>query len=370
MRKLGPVEIREIATGAALMGAGGGGNPEVGMLMAISAVNEHGPVTLLSPEEVADDAVVTSPSGIGAPAVSLEKFPNGSEFKLMMAKMTGLLGHPVDAVFPIEAGGINSMIPLIVGAKLGLPVVDADGMGRAFPELQMSTLALAGHSICPIVMADEKDNLVEIHTDSPYDAEKFARAVTVQMGATAQSISDTTTGKALRADGVLNIITQCQKIGHLIHHLEDFATPQAALAALLDLTHGTRMLTAKITDIQHVTKAGFNFGTVTFTGIAGDADRTGTLEFQNENIVFKVDDTVIATAPDLITLIDTETLMPVTNEELRYGKRVHVLGLPCDPKWRTPAGIDCVGPRYFKYDLDYLPIETRIAQAQAKGVID
>lgn len=68
--------------------------------------------------------------------------------------------------------------------------------------------------------------------------------------------------------------------------------------------------------------------------------------------------------------MDTETLAPVTNEELKYGKRVYVLGLPADEKWRTPAGIDCVGPRYFKYDLDYVPVEQRIKAAREKGVID
>ncbi|KRL85776.1 hypothetical protein FC50_GL001167 [Lacticaseibacillus pantheris DSM 15945 = JCM 12539 = NBRC 106106] len=370
MRQIGVEELRDIATGAALMGAGGGGNPEVGKLMAIAAVREHGPVSLLDPSEVPDDFLVTSPSGIGAPAVGLEKFPNGSEFELMMNKLREILGRDVDAVFPIEAGGINSMIPFIVGAKLGLPVVDADGMGRAFPELQMSTLALAGHRICPLILADEKGNLVQIDVDSPHDAEKFARAVTVEMGATSQSVSDTTTGDALRNDGVLGIITKCQKIGHLIRHLGDYPTPASALAALLDVTNGQRMFTAKITDIKHVTKSGFNFGTVLFSGIDGDSGRMGQLEFQNENIVFSVSGTVVATAPDLITLIDTETLDPVTNEELRYGKRVHVLGLPADDKWRTPAGIECVGPRYFKYDIDYQPVEELVAEAQKKGVID
>ena len=36
-----------------------------------------------------------------------------------------------------EVGGMNSIEPLLVGARLGLPVIDADGMGRAFPELQV-----------------------------------------------------------------------------------------------------------------------------------------------------------------------------------------------------------------------------------------
>ncbi len=41
------------------------------------------------------------------------------------------------AVMSAEIGGLNSMEPLVVAAKTGLPVVDCDGMGRAFPELQV-----------------------------------------------------------------------------------------------------------------------------------------------------------------------------------------------------------------------------------------
>ena len=41
---------------------------------------------------------------------------------------------------PAETGGINSFAPLVAGANLGLPVLDADGMGRAFPELQVCHL--------------------------------------------------------------------------------------------------------------------------------------------------------------------------------------------------------------------------------------
>ena len=57
MRKIGIPEIEDIATGAALLGAGGGGDPYVGKLVAIGAVQECGPVTLLDPAEVPDDAL-------------------------------------------------------------------------------------------------------------------------------------------------------------------------------------------------------------------------------------------------------------------------------------------------------------------------
>ena len=48
----------------------------------------------------------------------------------------------VSAILCIEAGGLNSTIPFVAAAKLGLPIVDGDAMGRAFPELQMVSFTL------------------------------------------------------------------------------------------------------------------------------------------------------------------------------------------------------------------------------------
>ena len=73
-----------------------------------------------------------------------------------------------------------------------------------------------------------------------------------------------------------------------------------------------------------------------------------------------VDGRICATVPDLICLVDTETFTPVTTEALKYGKRVMVTGLKCYDMWRTQAGLELVGPRYFGLDTDYIPLEERV----------
>jgi DUF917 family protein len=74
---------------------------------------------------------------------------------------------------------------------------------------------------------------------------------------------------------------------------------------------------------------------------------------------------VLASVPDLIIVLDSETAEPVTTEDIRYGFRVTVISAPCDPRWRTPAGLALVGPRYFGYDFDYRPVEERVRQEAA-----
>ena len=81
MRKIGIHEIEDIALGAALLGAGGGGDPYVGKLVAIGAIQECGPVTLLDPEEVPDDALVVPIAMMGAPTVLVEKPLAGMSIK-------------------------------------------------------------------------------------------------------------------------------------------------------------------------------------------------------------------------------------------------------------------------------------------------
>ena len=76
----------------------------------------------------------------------------------------------------------------------------------------------------------------------------------------------------------------------------------------------------------------------------------------------RIDGEFRVTVPDLIAVLDIDTGSPITTEGLRYGMRVAVITFPCAPKWRTPKGLELVGPRYFGYDVDYVPIEERFGK--------
>src|SRR5699024_9402565 len=90
--------------------------------------------------------------------------PSGEESIRTFKELEKRLGTNIAATFPIEAGGINSMLPFVLAARLGLPVVDVDGMGRAFPEIQMTTFYLDGISATPIAIENEKGNIYMFET--------------------------------------------------------------------------------------------------------------------------------------------------------------------------------------------------------------
>ena len=121
MRKIGIKEIEDIATGAALLGAGGGGDPYVGKLMAIGAVRDCGPVTLLDPDEVPDDALVVPIAMMGAPTVLAEKAVGGTEYQKLFDMVSNFFGKKIYAFMPIDAGGVNSMLPVAAAANSAPP---------------------------------------------------------------------------------------------------------------------------------------------------------------------------------------------------------------------------------------------------------
>ena len=129
--------------------------------------------------------------------------------------------------------------------------------------------------------------------------------------------------------------------------------------AFLEITEGYKLFKGKICDVLRDVRNGFNFGKVVLDGIGDYKGKSAYVEFQNENLTATVDGEILATTPDLISLVDTETFIPVTTDALKYGKRVMVVGLKCFHLWRTEKGLELVGPRYFGVDTDYIPLEER-----------
>ena len=358
MRKIGIPEIEDIALGAALLGAGGGGDPYVGKLIAIGAVQECGPVTILDPDEVPDDALVVPIAMMGAPTVLCEKAIGGEEYKTLYETVSAFYGKPIYAFMPIEAGGVNSMLPIAAAARLGLPLVDCDGMGRAFPELQMVTFTIGGGSATPMAMVDEKGNSCIFRTVTNKWTEEMARAVTMACGGSVSVSLYAMEGRFMKEYGVHGIVTRSETLGSAIRKVKEVSdkTPEEAF---LEITEGYKLFQGKICDVLRDVRNGFNFGKVLLDGIGDDKGRSAYVEFQNENLTAVVDGKLLATTPDLICLVDIETFIPVPTDALTYGKRVMVVGLKCFPLWRTEAGLKLVGPRYFGVDTDYIPLEER-----------
>ena len=73
--------------------------------------------------------------------------------------------------------------PLTVGAELQIPIVDADGMGRAFPELQTLLPFVYGCPPYPTAVGNERGEVAAVaYADTAKQLQDFLTRKTVEMG--------------------------------------------------------------------------------------------------------------------------------------------------------------------------------------------
>ena len=209
-------DIDDIARGSAVLGTGGGGDPYIGGLLAKQALREHGDVTVISLDELPDDAVVANVSMLGAPTVMVEKLPSLDSVIWPVQELSEHYGKPVTHLMCIEVGGVNSTIPIAAAAALGVPLVDGDGMGRAFPELQMVLPTLYGVSASPLAYADEKGNIGVLRTINNLWGERIIRVAAIEMGCSIMLSGFHMTGELTRKALVKDSLSLCANVGRSI----------------------------------------------------------------------------------------------------------------------------------------------------------
>jgi DUF917 family protein len=352
MKRLDPDALRALARGCAILGAGGGGDTYYTLLQALQASQDFGPATLVDLDELPDDALIMPCGGIGSTLVSLEKFENGDEGERLREYLEYLSGRRVAALMASEIGGGNGILPIAWAARMGLPIVDADGMGRAFPEVPQVTMQLAGISPSPAVVTDERGNLIVFRTISGPWMERLERAAVDEFGGNASSTEFSLTVAEARGGTVRNSVSKAIRIGKSLA-----AATGDPVAALIAELSAFQLVSGKISDVERHTLRGFTRGTVVVEGLGDDAGRLVRLELQNENLVALERGQPLASVPDLITVLDSQTADAIATETIRYGQRVTVIAFACDPVWRTEPGLALTGPRAFGYDLDYRPVE-------------
>jgi hypothetical protein len=354
MRYIDEAALSDITVGSTILGSGGGGDPYVGMLLAREVIRKHGPATLVDLDELPDDAVVAFVAGVGAPGVLVEKLPREQDSVLALRELECHLGVTITHAAPAEAGGLNAVVPFAV-ASAKVPVVDADGMGRAFPALEMVTPTLHGALAAPMALVDEHGNVVILKSPTNEWAERIVRAITVASGCHMVCAAYVMTGVQAKAWLVRGALSLAEKLGKELRAAR--ASHTSPVDAIVKTQHGVLLFEGKITAVERRTDGGWTVGEAQIEGSGSFASREMVLHFQNENLAAIRDGEVVATTPDLIMALGAESGEPIPAEEIRYGYRVAVVGMPSNERWRTEAGLALAGPHRFGYDLDFKPVE-------------
>jgi DUF917 family protein len=334
--------LSDLARGCAILGAGGGGEIDLALAMARYAVEQHGPVPVVGLGDLADGALLMPCGLVGSPTIAAERIPSGDEGLVLRAAIQAQIGARVEALMPYEIGGSNGVMPVVWAARLGLPLVDADAMGRAFPSLAQLALGLSDVHVGSWALTDGRGNVVSVTAANDVWAERLVRGATTTLGGVCAAAPSGLRGAQVRAAAIGGSLSRALACG-----------------AAADGT-GSLLLEGRVIEVSRHLDGTRVHGSATLHGIGPHAGRRVRLELQSEYLLALEEGDVLAAVPDIIALLAVQSGAPIPAQRLYRGQRVRVVALEAPAVWRSARGLATAGPRAYGLEVDHAPIVREI----------
>ena len=366
-------DIPALALGSSVLACGGGGNPYYGQLVARHLLTDGRAVNVIDIDEMDPHGLAIFTALMGAPLVGIEKPPSLAALRAGLEAVERSLGSRIAAFVAIEVGGAQSMLPLMLASLTGRPLLDGDGMGRAFPEAQMCTFLIYGMApATPVGVSDDHGLLwrlpklpITIGGGRVGGTSRVGRIVGVGLERVFRRycarkggliyFTVTLNHASLQRALVRGSIGLALALGRAVESAR--TAGDDPIEAILRVAGGRLLLRGKIVDLERRFRTGHDWGTLRIDGLDAHRGQRAEIAFKNEYLILRIDARVVLTVPDLIAVVETHSGTPVTTEVLRPGLRVSVIGMRSSPLYRTPEALRVVGPAAFGYDLPFVQLQ-------------
>lgn len=352
------LDVEDLVLGATVLGTGGGGDPREGLKLLLEVVDSGGSINVVELDELPEDSLIVVPYFVGtvAPTAKPKKPPKIVEpIRTAFVEIERYLGRPVGGVVASEIGGLNTAVALYVAAKLGLPVVDGDLLGRAAPELHQCTVHIFDIPMYPSVIVTSSGNIIIVKEYSDInDYEAIARYLSVLDGKSAAVVDTPLTADQARKAVVKGSISLSYEIGRRVR--EARVGGEDPVQAIVEALDGWRIFEGVVEEYVWRDEGGFLIGEASLRGVGKWSGRRFRTWIKNEHIMAWLDDKPIVMPPDLIVFV-LDDGSPVTNSELKENIKVNVVASRAPDVWRTRRGLELFGPQRFGFNYDYVPVE-------------
>ncbi|HEY0812921.1 MAG TPA: DUF917 domain-containing protein [Pseudonocardia sp.] len=344
MTLLGADDVDAFVVGMGLLGSGGGGDPAI-FAPTLRRALARTPLTLVDPDDLGE-APVVAVGMLGGTRVLTEKLPSGAEIQHAVAALTRWTGVTPHALMPYEAAGVNGALAVATACSTGLPLVDADLMGRAFPRLDLLTRAADGGPLTPYALAEPGGGTMLVDDVDAITLERVARAFVAQGGGWAGGALAPVPASTVARDSCLGTMARALRLGRA--HAE--LPPKPTSAQVADALGGRVLAEGRTVEIARQASATFGRAGIAVVDDGGPVLR---VEAENEYLLALLDGEPVASCPDLLCVLDRRTAAPIAVDALRVGDDVTVVVLAGPPWWgSTPERRAYAGPRAFGLECD------------------
>jgi hypothetical protein len=309
-----------------------------------------------------DEGTWSAPVAImGSPSILNEKILTGVELLQAVQILEEQAGIRIDALMGLEIGGLNALTPVLAAALSGRPLLDSDGMGRAFTELQMTTFHAFGVSASPLVMVNEQGRWEHIATPSNWDVEWIARRKVIDLGGWAAIASYPMKLQQVKEVGIHQSFSLAKRLGDsVIAAKEDIHQVMKALVQIFSHSlygRPAKLIEGKVVELERRITGGMMNGMLVIEGEGEHIGEQLEVVFQNEFLLAKQGDRLIATVPDLLCVLDVDNGFPIVVEEMENHKKVWVVAIPSHPLIRHSKMLQTVGPKRYGLAKEFIPLE-------------
>ncbi|WP_448807954.1 DUF917 domain-containing protein [Aminobacterium mobile] len=359
-------DVKDFVRGCTFYGTGGGGLAENGIKSLMSLLEKGKEIKFIDPTDVKDDEYIACTFLMGSIAprteetvkemasfgLVKEKYTDSETLAEAVKELEKYTEKKISAIVPIELGGANTPGGVAASVLNGVPVVDGDFTGRAIPEIQQTTPYLNDKTLWPISSVDLWGNVCIIKEAINYlMSERIGKILSVSAYSMTGDAGFLMTGKEMRECIIPGTLTECIKLGRMIRESrEQNKNPIEEIVKYLD---GELLFEGKLTKKETEDKTGYYWGTTTIEKENSQCK----VWFKNENHMCWIDGKAVCTSPDMICIVNTETGEPITNPKLEEGMNVTVIGVGARKEFISKKGIDILGPKYFGFNEEYMPLK-------------
>lgn len=332
-------------------------------------LERNGPVSLVRLEAMAPDTCCVSLCVIGSGAAMADLPPSGDEFELAARELEEVTRCRFGAVYPLSAGTISALVPLAAASQLGVPLLDADGMGRTFALIHHTSMQLAGLLPTPLVVRGATGESITIKVQDAARADTLLHSNVEMLGGWGALAAYPCTTGQLRQAALPQTVSRLINVGRLLLRP---AQADVLLGRLAAVTGCRRIARGRIVELEHLSRpADFTIpahpSSIVVEEVEGQR-RLLRLELRSEIVAVFADGSLTAAAPDLVCLITVERGEVATLDSLEPGDLVDVLVMPADAVWYSAEGLALVGPHTHGIALAHPRSRPRKTGSPARGL--
>ncbi len=269
---------------------------------------------------------------MGSPLVSSEKIANLNSLENLIKYIEEDFNKKAFALSIDEIGGCNAFTPLLIASKLQLPVIDADCLGRAFPYLNIASTILNGVHSKKTFFSDDFSNVISGKFSSFDSIENYGRSICVEAGSSIALSLNPMIGKNYKKGMIPNTLSLAINIGR------ELAENKKSLYDISKNIYFNVICCGEIINIEQKIEDGFSKGHLTI--LDEKTEDQYKIFIQNEYLGLWKNEKLIYASPDIITILDKESYVPILSESISWGMKVYIVTKKTNAIWYTPAGLE------------------------------